>query len=337
MNKIFTAIVALGIVLAPVPFSGCKSDTPATTPVYSTPPVFTTSLPGAPTSSNPVTTTNSLTTAGPTTQIPYTPKPTTTTTTAPTATPTSTTTLPPTSTTTPPPPTTSIDPYMQSYHGYLLEGYPEDIWPVYGSLAIDLCSLDIQFPAYNNGRDGYYNNFSVIYVTDKTREEIQVYYRDLLQTAEESNFYDALGTIDGYEVSARWDDWSSDTIVYLSVLLPNNLGITENYLQTDFPEWLGDLYKPDETWQEHYACNSNPPNGSILSSKMFSYKGTSLEAIEHYRAMLKDAEDYTETVKAETQGDSTTLSCTVDGLRVKVTIGVWGKQEIIQVAYFKYS
>lgn len=73
MNKIFTAIVALGIVLAPVPFSGCKSDTPATTPVYSTPPVFTTSLPGAPTSSNPVTTTNSLTTAGPTTQIPYTP------------------------------------------------------------------------------------------------------------------------------------------------------------------------------------------------------------------------------------------------------------------------
>lgn len=340
MKKIYTTVVALGIALVSVPLSSCKSDTPATTPLNTTTPVLTTSQPGAPTTSDPVyTVTKSLTTVNPTSQIPSTSTtaPTTIITTTPTATITTKPATTPVNTTTPLPPTSSIDPYAQHYHGYLLGGYPEDVWPVYGSLAIDLCSLDIQFPAYNNGRDSYYNNYNVVYVTDKTREEIQTYYRDLLQTEKESNFYDALGVIDGYEVSARWDDWGSDTVVYLSVLLPNNLGVTENYLQTDFPEWLSDLYKPDAIWQEHYACNSNPPNGSILSSKMFSHSGTSIEAKDYYRALLKDGDNYTETVKAETNGDSTTLSCAKDGLSVKVTIGVWGKQEIIQVAYFKYS
>jgi len=95
---------------------------------------------------------------------------------------------------------TTNDKYS-NYHGYLLDGYPEDIWPVYGSLAIDRCALDIQFPAYNS-TGSYVNSYKVVYVTDKTKQEIAEYYNSLLETTDDQSFYDASGTINGYELTA---------------------------------------------------------------------------------------------------------------------------------------
>jgi hypothetical protein len=42
-----------------------------------------------------------------------------------------------------PPPV--YDPYAQ-YEGYLLQGYPEQMWPLYESKAISSCNLDVFSP-----------------------------------------------------------------------------------------------------------------------------------------------------------------------------------------------
>jgi len=227
--------------------------------------------------------------------------------------------------------TTTTDPYSH-YRGYLLEGYPEDIWPLFGKLAIDSCSFDIQFPAYN--RTGIYvNSYSVVYVTDKTREEIAEYYGSRLETREESGFYDAIGTIDGYEVSARWDYWSGENIVYLSVLLPNTLNITSNPLHADFPESLLNLYELGDMWSEYYRCTSNPPAGTIISAKLFSHTGTYEGALEYYRNLYSDKEGYEETVTQESGGPSTRLRGVIDDLTFTIIIGVWGNPDMVQVSY----
>ena len=227
--------------------------------------------------------------------------------------------------------TTTKDPYSH-YRGYLLDGYPEDIWPLYGKLAIDLCSLDIQFPAYNNVGH-YVNSYNVIYVTDKTQPEIAEYYNSLLQTREESGFYDAVGTIGDYKVDARWDFWSGENIVYLSVLLPNTLNITGNPFHADFPESMLNLYQMENMWSELYVCTSNPPAGTVVSSKLFSHTGTYEEAIEYYRALYSDTQDYEETVTQEYNGPRTQLTGVIDDLTFSIIIGVWGKPDMIQVNY----
>ncbi|MFA5761802.1 MAG: hypothetical protein WC877_08605 [Dehalococcoidales bacterium] len=227
--------------------------------------------------------------------------------------------------------TSTTDPYNH-YRGYLLEGYPEDIWPLYGKLAIDSCALDIQFPSYNS-MGIYFNSYSVVYITDKTKEEIAEYYTALLDTREESTFYDAIGTISGYEVDARWDEWSGENIVYLSVLLPNTLNITGNPFHADFPESLQNLYQLGNMWSEYYVCTSNPPAGTIISAKLFSHTGTYEDAIEYYRALYSDKQDYTETVTQESGGPSTRLKGVIDELTFTIIIGVWGNPDMIQVSY----
>jgi hypothetical protein len=229
--------------------------------------------------------------------------------------------------------TTTANPYSH-FHGYLLEGYPEDIWPLYGELAIDSCALDIQFPSYNT-TGVYVNRYNVIYVTDKTQEEITEYYNSLLQTTEDSSFYDAVGTIGGYEVDARWDYWSGNNIVYLSVLLPNTLNITSNPFHADFPESLRNLYELGNMWAEDYTCNSNPPAGEIIASKLFSHTGSFEEALDYYRALYGDTQDYEETVTEKYEGQSIHLSGVIDDLSFTVIIGVWGKADMIQISYSK--
>ena len=227
--------------------------------------------------------------------------------------------------------TTSTDPYSH-YRGYLLDGYPEDIWPLYGKLAIDSCSFDIMFPAYNN--TGHFTNtYNVVYVTDKTQKEIAEYYTALLDTNEESSFWDAKGTVNGYEVDARWDYWSGENIVYLSVLLPNTLNITSNPFHTDFPESLLNLYELDDMWSERYICTSNPPTGTIISSKLFSHTGTYDAAIDYYRALYSETQDYEETVTEEYSGPSTQLRGIIDDMTFTIIIGVWGNPAMIQVNY----
>ena len=238
-------------------------------------------------------------------------------------TPAATTTSP---TTTPVPTTTKQDEYSY-YHGYLLEGYPEDIWPVYDSLAISSCSLDIQFPVYND-TGVYHNVFYVVYITDGTQEEISDYYNSLLEETVEQDFYDAKGTVGGYEVTARFSPGSN--LVYLSVVLPNKLGITSNPLLADFPEEQFPFYEMDDIWSEYFVCTSNG-DGTIIYTKLFSFSGTVQEALDFYRALLGDAQDYEETIEEEYSGESIMLTGTIGDFSFCVTIAVWGNPDMINI------
>lgn len=249
---------------------------------------------------------------------------------------------------TPVPPTTEQDPYKQRYHGYLLDGYPEDIWPLYGSLAVDSCALVIQTPAYNAWGE-YSNTFYVVYVTDKEQEEVAEYYNSLLdEPTEPGGYYDARGVIGGYGVSARWSDFSRDYNVYLAVSLPNTPPATENPFFTDWPvtsnPFLADfpvevfpLYEFDTMWSEYYSVHSNPPSGQIFADKMFAHTGTKTGALEFYRELLKDAEGYEEATSEAHHGERINITGSLHGHNFNITVGVWGRENMINVRIIEYA
>jgi len=298
-----------------------------TTPSPSiTPPVITTSaLPTtthpSPTTSEPAPTT---TQTEPTTTQPVTTQPAVTATATP---PTTQTEVEPTTT---PPPTTTYDPYSH-YRGYLLEGYPEDIWPLYESVGIESCSLDVQYPAYNNFHDSYAINYYVVYKSEAEKEDIVEYYLSLLAMPEQSDWYDAIGNLDGFGVSVRVDDNRSPADVYIDVSLSEDSSITSNPLLEDFPGDLFPLYELNEIWAEGFNVNSNPPSGQQFAEIYFSHSGTRNEALGFYRGLFGDAEGYEEVTVDEWKGEQTTLRGYMHDYYFTIVVGVWGNGEIIQV------
>lgn len=329
-HRRFPLVLTFIAILLVLSLGACQKDTE--TPPVTTPPITTTQPPATTQPSPPVTTPEPTTTQPvPTTTEPpiatITPNPPPTTTAEPTV--------------TPPPPTTQ-DIYSRLYHSYLLEGYPEDIWPLYESLAIDSCTLGIQTPAYNNSRE-HSNNYSVIYVTDKEQAEIAEFYNSLLdEPTGPDDFYDARGNIGGYGVTARWSDFSYHNTVYLSVSLPNSPPATENPFFTewpvnsnpflsDFPEDIFPLYELNLIWAETYTVNSNPPSGQIFASKMFAHSGNKTGALAFYRELLKDAIEYEERTFEEWEGESFRLTGFLQGHRFNITVGVWGRDNMVSI------
>ena len=342
IRQIVMVLTCLVMLLA-MGISACKPDTveppqdttsktlPTQTHLPTSTPTTTPPPPTKPTTTPTFTSTSSLTIA-PTTSTPAT-----------TLTPTQTPTPTPTFThTTPPPPPTTQDYYSQYYHSYIFEGYPAHVWPLYGSLAIDSCAFNIQTPAYNNMGE-YSNSYSIIYVTEKTREEISSFYNSLLgEPTVPGGFYDAKGIIDGYEVDARWDDYDSDYRVYLSVKLPNSEPATpdpyfkewpviSNPYLVDFPDDVFPLYKFAVMWAEDYSVRSNQPKGQTFASKMYTHSGNKAEALVFYRELLASSQNYKEVEKAETHGKSYTLTGILDGYQFNIIVGVWGREDMIQV------
>jgi hypothetical protein len=278
-----------------------------------------------PSSTPPVTSITSTQTPGTTTTAPV------TTNTAPVTTTTApVTTTTQTEVTVTQPPATTKDPYSY-YRGYLLEGYPEDIWPLYESVGIESCSLSVHYPAYNNIYSGYSNSYSVVYKSIANKADIVEHYLELLPFPQESSWYDAIGVIDGYTLSVRVDDGRSPADVYISVGLPDDSGMTSNPLMTGFPESQFPLYEVNETWAEIVVVNSNPPAGEQFSEIYFSHTGTASEALGFYRGLFAGAEGYKEVTVEEWQGEEVTLSGNIHGYNFQIAVGVWGNSEIIQV------
>jgi len=97
---------------------------------------------------------------------------------------------------------------------------------------------------------------------------------------------------------------------------------------------LVEYYEIDDLWGEYYACTSNP-GGTIIASKMYSHSGTSEEALEFYRALFSNTQDYEETVTEEYEGQSITLTGIIEDISFSITIGVWGKPDMINISYEK--
>ena len=343
----------------------CNSDTEgpphqttsltSSTPTSKTSPAST-QTPTSITTSKPATsltpTTTSTATLSPT--LPATSKtaPITTLTTTSTTTPTQTTTTPtvtetlePTATltsTTPTPPTTTQDPGDKIDRSMILDGYPEHIWPIYGCIFIESCDFQILDPVFNN-KGRYENSFSLIYATDKTEEEISAYYNSLLgEHGEPSEYSEAEGIIDGYDVYVWWYDYQ----VTLHVILPNSppstpdpffksWPVTSNHYLTNFPHDLMPMYELNQLWKEGYSVFLGPlPHGQTWATKLFTHSGTKAEALEFYRAIFKNAEDYEENVEEWYGATSLSLTGTISGTRFKVIIGWLDRDEMIEITCY---
>lgn len=308
---------------------------PTTTPTSTLSPTLTTSTTAPITT---LTTTSTTPTQTPTTTPAPTSTPTPTSTSAPTSTPTTT----PTTTATPTTPTTTQDPNDKIDRSLILEGYPEHIWPIYGCIVIESCDFQILDPVFNN-KGRYENSYSLIYVTNKTREEISTYYNSLLgEHGEPSEYSEAEGVIDGYDVYVWWYDYQ----VTLHVILPNSppstpdpffksWPVTSNHYLTNFPHDLLPMYELNQLWKEGYTVFRNPPpNGQTWATKLFTHSGTKAEALEFYRDKLGNAENYEEVVEEVYGLTSHTLKGTISGTRFKVIIGWLDRDEMIEITCY---
>lgn len=262
------------------------------------------------------------------------------TTTPPEPTTTTPVTSTPPTTTTAPPAATTFDPYM-NYEGFVLDGYPEDVWPLYESEAIKSCALYIRFPA-RSSLDRFDNNYSLIYVSEAPKEDIVEFYASLLTTpGEPSDYYDVLGEVNGYQVDVLVDERSTYNEVYISVALPNTPPAVENpyfdewpvgynpYL-VDWPEEQFPLYELENLWMEYCNVNSNN-DGEMWYEKEFTHSGTYQEATEFYRQLFSDAEGFEENIQDYEWGDvdPVQFSGSKYGYEFRITVGAFGDPKVI--------
>jgi len=293
------------------------------------------------TQSSPAITTTSSQTVTTTTTVPQT----TTTLPGPTTTVPVTSTSP-TTTTNAPPSTTTINPHMH-YEGFVLDGYPEDVWPLYESEAVDRCALYIRFPA-RSFMDKFDNNYNLIYVTEAPKEDIVEFYTSLLTTqGEPSDYYDVLGEVSGYQVDVRVDEGSYYNEVYISVVLPNTPPAVENPFYDEWPvdhnpylaDWSEEefpLYELENLWMEYSNVNSNN-DGEMWHEKEFTHSGTYQEAIEFYRELFSDAEDFEENIEDYEWGDvdPVQFSGSKYGYEFRITVGAFGDPKVISLVIWE--
>lgn len=258
--------------------------------------------------------------------------------------PVTTATTPPTTTTHPT--TTNYDPYMH-YEGFVLDGYPEDVWPLYESEAVDRCALYIRFPA-RSFMDKFDNNYNLIYISEAPKEDIVDFYTSLLTTpGEPGDYYDVLGEVNGYQVDVLVDEGPYYNEVYISVALPNTPPAVENPFYDEWPvdhnpylaDWSEEkfpLYELENLWMEYCNVNSNN-DGEMWYEKEFTHSGTYQEAIEFYRELFSDAEDFEENIEDYEWGDvdPVQFSGSKYGYEFRITVGAFGDPKVISLVIWE--
>ena len=120
----------------------------------------------------------------------------------------------------------------------LLEGYPEDVLPLYESLRVTGCSFTYRDdPSYVIGKDFY----TVDYTSDASLKDISAYYQSLLTREEEYSEEDFLqGDIGDHHVFVSiTEDYDGEFInVGLTVGLAEDEYMDENPFFTDLPDDL---------------------------------------------------------------------------------------------------
>lgn len=120
----------------------------------------------------------------------------------------------------------------------LLEGYPEDVLPLYQSLRVTGCSFTCRVdPGYIIGKDFY----TVDYTSEASLKEISEYYQSLLTREEEYSEEDFLqGDIGDHHVFISiTEDYDGECMhVGLTVGLAENEYVAENPFFADLPDDL---------------------------------------------------------------------------------------------------
>ncbi|MBF4482060.1 MAG: hypothetical protein QQM50_01095 [Dehalococcoides mccartyi] len=211
-----------------------------------------------------------------------------------------------------PPPV--YDPYAQ-YEGYLLQGYPEQMWPLYESKAISSCNLDVFFPGFNMN-PGYVCTYNVVYYSEKPKAEIVAYYAGLAGSLNPSSFYDVDTDINNYHFTARVVEEGSRNLIYLAADMPDNF-YTEHPLWGDFPSDVFPVFNLTQQRYHDVACRSNG-DGELQYTNHYNFSGGRQAAVEYYRARLQNMAEYAETTNSDST--CTTLSGVVRGFDFQVLI-----------------
>ncbi len=120
----------------------------------------------------------------------------------------------------------------------LLDGYPEDVVPLYKSTMLDLVYYSVRNdPQWAAVEGGLRNTYHVVYHTDADIAEVREYYKGLMDTIdEESTVGDiVVGTIGKYDVWINTGEQESYNIVYMSVDLPRAEVTEVNPFLADYP------------------------------------------------------------------------------------------------------
>lgn|GEM_PF-2385415 len=135
----------------------------------------------------------------------------------------------------------------------LLEGYPEDVLPLYESTAIQSCGFTYREDSnYVLGKDFY----DVIYTSDATLKDISAYYQSLLTYMDEYSEEDFLeGDIGDHHVLISIYDKDGVREVTLTLGLAEDEYKDENPYFSDLPEDLVEVYGLTRLQEISYVHN----------------------------------------------------------------------------------
>jgi hypothetical protein len=129
----------------------------------------------------------------------------------------------------------------QEWQVSLLDGYPEDVVPLYESDLLDTALYSVRNDPQWFAVDGGLRNFHhIVYQTDAQMADVLAYYRGLMDTVDEDfTFGDQIeGVIGKYKVFVNTTDQSSYKAVYVTVDLPKAEVTETNPFYADYPEGL---------------------------------------------------------------------------------------------------
>jgi hypothetical protein len=134
-----------------------------------------------------------------------------------------------------------VNPYLEHSSGYILRDYPEDVVPLYESVIIDEWQYATSGEAVWWGRPGggLRNWYSVIFRTEATPEDVETYYRNLVDSVSEDT---ELGPCPLYEsggkcrIAGTVGKYRVQVGIGSGLLKPNADGSTSVYVEVDLPE-----------------------------------------------------------------------------------------------------
>lgn len=182
-----------------------------------------------------------------------------------------------------------------------LEGYPEDIAPLYEVKLLDTVYYSsIDDPVWGGGRQNYYHS---VWESNVPWEEVRDHYRELCDTIDEEDSNDEIvvGYIGDYKIWLNTGFHNDKNMAYLSVYLPKEQVVNENKFYADFPADIVELPDALSAYEEKYYHTLVRPYDTYYESQLRALDANGDQkpdingagVMDFYEAKYKDAEEFT--------------------------------------------
>lgn len=209
--------------------------------------------------------------------------------------------------------------------GELLEGYPEDIMPLYKMVKIDSCAYNVRSdPNYIIGKDLY----SVSYYSEASVEELNSYYRSLMTDIDEE--YSSEDFIEGdintqHTFVSLHEEEEDDTYVSISLGAKKEDYSDENPYFSDYPEGLIEKIKPATITEQNYQVQYSRYNDNVIIQyfKIYTTELTVDKAVKFYSDKYNGQEGFSLTE----DNNASKLYWKAQGYECEIRISQGGKNE----------